>query len=437
MALRRRDWTSITPRLGGLNECYGGRVSTVTPASDLLKQKRANRLEDNTVAPILSIGFRLFFLLATVSAVVLVPAWLWVLERGNISPYWAGTTWHAHEMLFGFTVAVIAGFLLTAASNWSQRITASGRLLVILGVLWVAGRLAPLLPVPPLLVAAIDLSFLPVLVAVLARALVPARSRRNYGLLALLGLLFVTNLLMHVEQLAMHDWQLPFAPEAGTGQRLSLRLVAAIILVVGGRVIPMFTRNATGDLRIQSVASLDWAALAAFAVAVVAETLFLGQSGPAVLWMFAGALHLARMSTWGSLRARAPLLWILHVGYAATAASFVLEGLALLGYIAPTSALHLFTVGGIGGLTLGMMARVSLGHSGRQLAVPRYMGIAFALVTAAAVVRALFPLLLDVRVETWWTISGVLWTLAFVLLLAFGFPIWISPRADHNDRSSA
>src|SRR5690606_10723133 len=142
-----------------------------------------NRLEDNTVAPILSIGFRLFFLLATVSAVVLVPAWLWVLERGNISPYWAGTTWHAHEMLFGFTVAVIAGFLLTAASNWSQRITASGRLLVILGVLWVAGRLAPLLPVPPLLVAAIDLSFLPVLVAVLARALVPARSRRNYGLL--------------------------------------------------------------------------------------------------------------------------------------------------------------------------------------------------------------------------------------------------------------
>lgn len=408
-------------------------VSTLS-STELLKQKRTPRLEDDTVAPILAIGFRPFFLLATMSAVVLVPLWLWILEYGNVSPYWAGTMWHAHEMIFGFTVAVIAGFLLTAASNWAQLPTATGWLLLALSVLWLAGRLAPLLPLSPSVVAAVDLAFLPALLVVLSRVLIAARSRRNYGLILLLGLLTIANALMHAEQLAMHGWSTSMTPEAGTGQRLALRGVAAIIVIVAGRVLPMFTRNATGDLTIRHVLWLDRAALAAFFVAVLAEALSLGQDLLRGLWMLAGALHLARMTTWGSHKAKQPLLWILHAGYAATAGSFVLEGLVLGGYVAQTSALHLFTVGGIGALTLGMMARVSLGHSGRQLAVPRYMSISFAFVVAAAVVRALFPMLFDAQAETWWLVSGSLWALAFCLLLWFGMPIWLTPRADSGSR---
>lgn len=392
-------------------------------------------MEDGRAAPILSIGFRPFFLLATSSALVLVPLWLWVLTHAGVSPYWTGTAWHSHEMIFGFTTAVVAGFLLTAASNWAQRRTASGSLLFGLAALWCAGRLVPLLPLWPELVAAVDLAFLPALWAVLGRALFAARSRRNYGLLALLAALFLANGAMHAEQLHLHGFHVPLMAGPAAGQRWALWVVAGMVLVVGGRVIPMFTRNATGRPEVRKVAALDGAALVSFFVAVGADVLGVATTIGAMLWLAASALHLARMLTWGSRHARAPLLWVLHVGYAATAASFALEGLSQLGYVPSTAALHLFTVGGIGLLTSGMMARVSLGHSGRHLVVPRSVAVAFGLLTLAAAVRVFVPWYSPAAASLGWMLSGALWASAFALLLHFGVPIWFSPRADQGGRA--
>ncbi len=404
--------------------------------SSSLSQPGAGRLENGSVIPLLSIGFRPFFLLAALSAVALVPSWLWALDRGNLSPYWAGAAWHAHEMLFGFTTAVIAGFLLTAASNWTKRRTATGSALALLAALWLAGRLAPLFIENPPLVALIDLAFIPALLLPLGRAVLGSRNRRNYGILLLLCGLFVANLAMHLEQLAMHGWAASWLPAAGSGQRWALRWIAAFILLIGGRVIPFFTRNATGDARIRPVRALDLTSFALFACAVVGEALALAAPLQAALWLAAGLSHLTRMVTWGTYRAAAPLLWILHFGYAATAAAFALEGLALLGAVPYTTALHTFTVGGIGALTLGMMARVSLGHSGRPLIVPRRVAFAFISLALSAVSRTVAPIWFPESLQHWWVASGILWTLAFALLLQFGLPIWFSARADQRSSQS-
>lgn len=383
--------------------------------------------------PFLSIGFRPFFLLAALSAVALVPSWLWALQRGNLSPYWAGATWHAHEMLFGFTTAVIAGFLLTAASNWTKQRTATGGALALLAALWLAGRLAPLLALSPPLVALIDLAFIPALLLPLGRAILGSRNRRNYGILLLLGGLFIANLAMHLDQLAMHGWAIASWFGEGNGQRWALRWIAALILLIGGRVIPLFTRNATGDSRIRAVRTLDLASFALFACALVGEALALAAPLQAPLWLAVGFSHLGRMVTWGVHRAAAPLLWILHFGYAATAAAFVLEGLSLLGVVPYTTALHAFTVGGVGGLTLGMMVRVSLGHSGRPLVVPPRVAFAFVSLALAAIARTVAPIWFPESLQHWWVASGILWTLAFALLLQFGLPIWFTARADQRN----
>lgn len=413
---------------------FGTRVELAPGVAvpNTLSQAGAGRLENGDVIPLLSIGFRPFFLLAALSAVALVPSWLWALQHGNLSPYWAGATWHAHEMLFGFTTAVIAGFLLTAASNWTKQRTATGIPLLLLALLWLSGRLVALLPVPAPWVAVIDLAFIPALLLPLGRAILKTRNRRNYGILLLLFGLFIANLTMHLEQLILHGWALAWQPTAGSGQRWATRWIAAIILLIGGRIIPLFTRNATGNQRIRSVRALDLAAFALFGGALVGEAAGVAAPVQAVLWLTAGVGHFSRMITWGPHRARPALLWVLHFGYAATAAAFVLEGLALLGAVPYSSALHAFTVGGIGMLTLGMMARVSLGHSGRPLVVPPRLSVAFGLLALATVTRALAPIWFPEALTNWWLLSGMLWTLAFALLLQFGIPIWFTPRADQR-----
>lgn len=389
-----------------------------------LSLQRTPRPEDASSFSLFDLGFRCFFFGATLAALLLMPAWLFVLQGGATTPYFSSVAWHAHEMIFGYTGAVIAGFLLTAVGNWTKSVVASPRALLLLSLLWLSGRLCPLVPgLPPIVVFACDLAFLPVLTFVLGRPLGASKNQRNYFLVLLLLVLEFANLLYHLEV-----WGAPVS--SGAGRDLALRMVALLILVIGGRVFPMFTRNATGNQRIKNVPWLDRLSIGLVVLTTAAEGFSLPRSLVGGLWMLAGVSNIVRMFTWGTLSAKAPLLWVLHLGYFFVALSFVLEGCFQYGLVPQATALHCFTAGGVGLLTLGMMARVSLGHSGRMLVAPNSVAWAFVLLTAAALVRFLTPLLAPAFLSLSWTVSGILWTLAYLLFLLFGWPIWSKPRVD-------
>ncbi len=368
-------------------------------------------------------GFRPFFLLAAIFASLIIPLWLLVLS-GRFAPgaYLPPASWHAHEMLFGYASAVIAGFLLTAVGNWTQRETVTGRALLGLCGLWLAGRVGLLMAatLPPGAVAAIDLAFLPAVAIAIGRPLVLAKNRRNFVMLGLLLLLFTTNAAMHAEPLGL----LP----PGTAHRAALvtvDLIVVLLALMAGRVFPMFTRNATGVASVRSIPALDLAAVAALVALTAADALAL--SGGAISWIggVACVLTIARAVHWGArFTFGQPLLWILHVGYA-----WIPLGL-LLRASGNVLALHALTVGALGSLTLGMMARVSLGHTGRPLAVPKSVSAAFLAITVAALARVLGPWLAPGRyLESLW-VAGALWTLSFALFVWVYAPILTQPRVD-------
>jgi uncharacterized protein involved in response to NO len=374
-------------------------------------------------------GFRPFFLLASAFATLIMPLWLACLA-GVLDPgsYLGLPYWHAHEMLFGFVVAVLAGFLLTAVGNWTQRETAVGPPLLGLAGLWIAGRVVMALSgaLPRGVVAAVDLAFLPALMAAIARPLVLSRNRRNFVMVALLAALFFANLVMHMDALRV-------LPGGGrTGSLVAVDVVTLVILVIAGRVFPMFTRNTTGAAEIRSHRSLDVAALASMAALVVLDVVPHGAGFTAVLAGSAGLLAAARAVHWGGWRtARHPLLWILHIGYAWIPIGLLLRAASALTSAVPSfAATHALTAGAIGTLTLGMMARVTLGHTGRALAPPRAAVAAFCLVAAAAVVRVGAPLLGGAHSLAWLMVAGTMWTAAFALYLVAFAPALVSPRPD-------
>jgi uncharacterized protein involved in response to NO len=288
-------------------------------------------------------GFRPFFLLAAAFAASIVPVWIAILA-GLVPPstYLDATTWHAHEMIFGFAVAVIAGFLLTAVSNWTQRETLVGAPLLALSGLWLAGRAAMVLPglLPRGVPAAIDLAFLPVLIVALARPLVATKNRRNFVMLAVLAALFAANVVVHLDALQVTP--------LGSGRRANLvaiDVVLVVILIIAGRVVPMFTRNATGVASIRSSRALD--VLVAIGMAVVALLDAIRPDGFAsgMAAAVVAGLALLRVGPWGMRHtARHPLLWILHLGHAWIPIGLGLRALATLTQAVPGSfATHALT----------------------------------------------------------------------------------------------
>jgi len=379
--------------------------------------------------PIAAKGFRPFFLLAALFAALVVPGWLLALDgRLQVASYLDPLSWHAHEMVFGFAVAVIAGFLLTAVGNWTNRETIVGLPLLALAALWVAGRVAVFgtLALPPSIVAATDLAFLPALIAVIARPLIATRNRRNYVMMAILAALFLANLAVHLDVLGvLPGWRL-------RGSRLAVDIVVLVILVIAGRTFPMFTRNATGVEAIASSPRLDRLALAAMAALVVLDAVAPDLAVTAAWSAVVGVLALARSRGWGAWHARhQPLLWILHLGYLWIPVGLVLRGVsALTDAVPPAIATHALTVGAVGCLTLGMMARVALGHSGRVLSAPRPIVAAFALALLAAVVRISAPVLGIAHYRATLYVAGALWTAAFAAFVLVYAPILLGPRVD-------
>lgn len=375
-------------------------------------------------------GFRPFFALAAAFAALSVPAWLLIVE-GVLAPaaYLDPTSWHAHEMIFGYTVAVIAGFLLTAVGNWTQRETIVGAPLLALAGVWTLGRVAmSVAPVLPWGTAALlDLAFLPLLAVVIARPLLATDNRRNFVMLGVVASLVVANVLTHLAALGVVPPE--FARRACLG---ALDVIVFLMLVIAGRVVPVFTRNATG---VETIASNVWleraTAVAAIAMLVV-DLCWPETRGAAVAAGVLAIVAVARAARWGSFHTlRTPLLWILHAGYLWIVIGLVLRALPAFGVPLWSSlATHALTVGAIGALTLGMMARVSLGHTGRPLVVHRAMTWAFAAVTCAALMRVFVPLAALRWHGQALVVAGVLWTLAFLIYLAVYLPILTAARVD-------
>jgi uncharacterized protein involved in response to NO len=375
-------------------------------------------------------GFRPFFFLAAAFGSAAIPFWILVLAGlakpvGYLTPY----VWHAHEMIFGYTVAVIAGFLLTAVGNWTQRETLVGGSLMALAGLWVLGRFvmafADVLPrgVP----AVIELAFLPALFAALGRPLVQARNLRNFVVLAVVGALFAANLVVHLDGLGV-----AFAGSGRQACLVAIDIVVLLVLIIAGRVFPMFTRNATGDATIRSSRSLEIATVSGMALLTVIDTAAPDWVGAAALSGIVGSAALARAWGWRARgMARHPLLWVLHLGHAWVPIGLLLRVVARLTGAVPMSlATHALTVGALGSLTLGMMARVALGHTGRPLVAARSIAWAFALIGAATFARVVAPMVLPAGYFVELIVAGSLWTTALLVYLAVYARILWMPRAD-------
>lgn len=295
-------------------------------------------------------------------------------------------------------------------------------------VLWLLGRISLLAPgaFPHWLIALLDLAFLPALAVAIARPLLASKKRKNLVMVGVIAALWLANLTMHLDVLGvLPGWR-------ARGAAVGLDVVVFLILVIAGRTFPMFTRNATGVKSIRSLPALDALTLISMAMLTVGDTVL---ARPWILAAAAGLtslLALFRSLHWGARHAfKTPLLWILHAGYLWIPIGLALRTVSLFSGAVPfTVATHALTVGAIGGITLGMMSRVALGHTGRALRASKGIVASFGLVTLAALVRVLVPLvdISDYRASVF--IAGALWTAAFGVHLAIYVPILVSPRAD-------
>jgi uncharacterized protein involved in response to NO len=377
---------------------------------------------------LLALGFRPFFLLAAVFAIVTMADWLLMYLGGaDVANYYGGIDRHPHEMIFGYTAAVIAGFLLTAVRNWTNLQTATGTSLAALSVLWLAGRVMPYFPqaLPPALIAIVDLAFLPALAIVLAIPLVRAEQKRNLIFLPILLALAAANLLVHLQETGYT------AASARAGIFFGLDLIVLVIVIMGGRVIPFFTERALPGAAPKRWPAIEWLSPISALAFAVADLALPNSPAAGAVAVVAAIANGARLSGWYTNRFwTVPLLWVLHLGYAWIAVGFALRALAGLGAVAPEFTIHAFTVGGIGVLTLGMMARVSLGHTGRPLKAARPIAFAFVLINLAALVRGILPIILPQIFPQLIALSGICWIAAFAIFLAVYTPILTRPRID-------
>lgn len=366
-------------------------------------------------------GFRPFFLAAAAFAAIWVPAWSVRFSAGWNAP-WAGPQWHAHEMLFGFLVAVIAGFLLTAVENWTQEKTVTPSQLLALVMLWGTGRVAMVDGDPGTLGAIVDIAFLPALAFFVARPIFATKNKRNYPVLLILTALTAVNV-------ASHYGYATGSPELAQNALLvGVHLVTAIVLLIGGRVIPFFTANATKTIT-RSTGWLEKTIIVGVLGMLVLQTFNLPGLGT---WLIAlGLLVLARMHGWNTSTAlRIPILAVLHIGHIWLGLGLVMRGLSSYLPITPNLGLHVITLGGLSTISLGMMARVALGHTGRKIESPAIITAAFLLLTAAVVVRGGLPLVWTSGYVTSITVGATLWSLAFGIYMLRYIPILILGRVD-------
>lgn len=376
--------------------------------------------------PVWQLGFRPFYLLAAGFAVVSIPLWLSSYFGKAPEFLHLGLYWHMHEMVFGFVLAVIIGFLYTAGRNWTGLPTPHGTHLMALAALWLAGRLAMLLA-PAALAAVVDVSFLPLAAWPLYRVLRRAGNKRNLFLVGLLAALTLLNISFHA--MAM-EW-LAGSPAAIV--QAAILVVVMIESVIGARVIPNFTANAVPGAKPVVHARRDAITVALTAAAGLGWASGLPGPATAGLAIAAASAQLLRIAGWMPHRTlKNPLLWILHVSYMWIPVGFILLACASLQLVSASAAFHALTVGSMGGLIIGMITRTALGHTGRRLAAGGEELIMYLLVQAGAVLRLLAALQPELR-EPALIWSGVCWSFAFLLYAVTYAPYLLARRIDGRE----
>jgi len=371
--------------------------------------------------PILHYGFRPFFFLAALYAGVAIPTWLWLYLSGHSLPGpFDGLHWHAHEMLFGYLQAVLAGFVLTAIPNWTGRLPLSGWPLAGLVSLWIAGRIACATASDPIIALAIDVAFPAALAFAIWREVTAGRNWKNAPVAAMITIFGVANSFDHLANLGL--------VQHGLGVRLALGAIIMMVALIGGRIVPSFTRNwlaKNGGTHLPaSFGNLDKAALAVTCAAVTGWIAFPETGASGAAFVLAGIFLAARLARWrGQCTTREPIVFILHVGYAwLGVALLLLGGSVFVNALPQSAALHALTAGAIGTMTLAVMTRASLGHTGRAIVADRFVVAAYAAVTAGAALRVAAPLTGD-----WYThvlaCGGTLWSAAFLLFAVRYAPI--------------
>ena len=380
-----------------------------------------------TGVQLFALGFRPFFLLAGLSGLVLMSLWLLMLANWIAVPaYYPGHYWHSHEMLFGYTVTVIVGFLLTAARNWTGVQTLHGQWLAGLALLWLAGRLLPFFQIGSLWIAIVDLSFLPLAGIAVGYPIHKARQFKNIFFAPMIIGLWLANLLMHLQLLGL----------TGTlemGQRLGVALIMMLIVIMGTRVIPFFIERGADVTGLTG----KWPAIELVGNMVMAlwaaTYLIFGDNELSGSFALTAALLLTiRSIGWYAPRLwKVPMAWILYLGFLWVPIGLAMRAMTVIGWTAGTYSTHAFTVGAIGCLTLGMMTRVTLGHIGRQIAHNMLTLVIFITALSMPITR-LMPALPMFAAENYFYLhlSGGLWTLAFLLyLVGYGGKL-IMARAD-------
>ena len=370
------------------------------------------------------LGFRPFFLLASIFAALSIALWALQFSGALGREYLPGPLWHAHEMLFGFTLAVIVGFLFTAARNWTNRPTPAGPALLALCVLWVLARVLVLTPFG-WAAAVVNVAFPLAAAVALAIPLWRSRNRRNYFFVGLLLLIAVATGLVHASQLG--EVSLP----GWAGLTLGLDVVLFILCVMSGRVIPLFTNSgvpgtqATRSPRIEKAALGLVAALAVFDVVGTPDLLLAVLGGAACI------AHAWRWLLWKPWRTiGTPLVWVLHAAYLWVPAHLVLRSFSALGVTAPSLATHALTTGAIGGLVIGMMTRTARGHTARPLRADKFDVACYVLVLLAGVVRVGLPLVNPVLLMQSVQWSALLWSAGFGLFAVRYWPVLTRARLD-------
>ncbi|MCB9975414.1 MAG: NnrS family protein [Rhodospirillales bacterium] len=377
--------------------------------------------------PVLARGFRPFFILGSAYSVLCMLQWVGVYS-GFVIPqdffFLDPVSWHAHEMIYGYTMAIVAGFLLTAVANWTAGAPVRQYHLLGLCILWVIGRITLNfdLNLPFWALVITEGAFIPALTASLSVPLLRSWSKRNFIFLTLLSVLFVCDMWF----MFTHDKSPLF---------IAIMVIVMMISLIGGRIIPSFTVAALHRKGIKALqtpqAGMDIAALASLVLVTVC-LVSLPESGFMAFCALASAIvHLMRMRYYHTLKTfQDPMLWILQAGYLWVVAGLLLLALSGVAVLDLPTAIHALTAGAIGTMTLGMMCRVSLGHTGRDLQASRPTVVAFALIIASGLTRIIGPLIVPGLNVELMAFSAILWAFGFLIFIMVYAPVLWHLRPD-------
>lgn len=389
--------------------------------------------KEQKILPLLRLGFRPFFLFGAAFAVIAIFIWLLMLQgKSDFTPFGGGYWWHLHEMIFGFASAIIAGFLLTAVQNWTGISGIQNKSLLFLVLLWFIPRIALIQPnlLGENITMLLDIAFLPAVAVFLGKPIIKIKQYRNLFFVPLLMLFTLVNIEFYLALMSPENFSVQLSAYAG------VMLITLLMSVMVGRVGPMFTANGTQTTKVTNIAWLDKATNGSLALItfylilhpLVAINLHVLGSLFILAAMFQ-AIRIARWRPWITIKV--PLLWSLHL-----AVIFIVLGLFFIGYsyfsaeLSTSHLWHLLTIGGMGGLILAMISRVSLGHTGRSLQPSKTMSLAFLFIFIAAIIRSFLPLIFPESIMSIYQASAGLWYFSFGIFIFHYAPMLLKGRLD-------